>query len=63
MNFLIDANLPRRLVNIFQERGQDAVHTLDLPDGNLTSDTALLEYSDKNNCIITTIDSTKDVIT
>ena len=38
MNFLIDANLPRHLVNIFQERGHDTVHTLDLPDGNLTSD-------------------------
>lgn len=57
MNFLIDANLPRHLVKIFQDRGHDAVHTLDLPDGNLTSDTALLDYSDKNNCIITTKDS------
>ena len=57
MNFLIDANLPRHLVNIFHERGHDAVHTLDLPDGNLTSDTTLLDYSDKNNCIIATKDS------
>jgi predicted nuclease of predicted toxin-antitoxin system len=33
MNFLIDANLPRRIVHIFQERGHNAVHTLDLPEG------------------------------
>ncbi len=46
MNFLIDANLPRRLVRIFQERGHNAVHTLDLPEGNATTDTALLDYSE-----------------
>jgi len=28
MNFLIDANLPRRLVNLFHERGYQAVHTI-----------------------------------
>jgi predicted nuclease of predicted toxin-antitoxin system len=57
MNFLIDANLPRRIVRIFQERGHDAVHTLDLPEGNATADVALLDYSEKNNCVITTKDS------
>ena len=57
MNFLVDANLPRRLVRIFQERGHDAVHTLDLPEGNAIADAALLDYSEKNNCVITTKDS------
>lgn len=57
MNFLIDANLPRRLVRIFQERGHDAVHTLELPEGNATADAALLDYSEQNNCVITTKDS------
>ncbi|HUE98065.1 MAG TPA: DUF5615 family PIN-like protein [Anaerolineales bacterium] len=57
MNFLIDANLPRRLVRIFQERGHDAVHTLELPEGNAIADAALLDYSEKNNCVITTKDS------
>ena len=46
MNFLIDANLPRRLVNIFSKRGHRAVHTLDLPGGNATDDLAILQYSD-----------------
>ena len=54
MNFLIDANLPRRIVRIFQERGHDAVHTLELPEGNATADAAILDYSEKNNCVITT---------
>ncbi len=57
MNFLVDANLPRRLVRVFQERGHDAFHTLYLPNGNATADTALLEYSEENNCVITTKDS------
>ncbi|RJP49879.1 MAG: hypothetical protein C4557_10585 [Anaerolineaceae bacterium] len=57
MNFLIDANLPRRLTRIFQERGHHAVHTLDLPAGNATADSVLLDYSEQNNCVITTKDS------
>lgn len=57
MNFLVDANLPHRLVRVFQERGHEAVHTLDLPDGNATADAALLDYSDEHNCVITTKDS------
>lgn len=57
MNFLIDANLPRRLVTLFHKRGHHAVHTLDLPDGNTTSDLAILQYSDDQNCVIATKDA------
>ena len=57
MIFLIDANLPRRLVHLFRERGYQALHTLDLPYGNGTDDAAILQYSDENECVITTKDS------
>jgi len=57
MNFLIDANLSRRLVDIFHERGQSAVHVLDLPDGNTTSDLVILQYLDEQNFAIVTKDS------
>jgi predicted nuclease of predicted toxin-antitoxin system len=57
MNFLIDANLPCRLANVFRERGHYAIHTLDLPDGNATLDMAILQYADEQNCVITTKDS------
>ena len=57
MNFVVDANLPRRLVQLFRERGHQAIHTIELPDGNATGDTALLDYSDEHNCVITTKDS------
>jgi predicted nuclease of predicted toxin-antitoxin system len=57
MNFLIDANLSRRLVDIFYERGHQVVHTLDLLDRNITTDLAILQYADEQNCIIVTRDS------
>lgn len=38
MNFLVDAHLPRRLAHWLREAGHDAIHTLDMPHGNHTSD-------------------------
>ena len=32
MNFLVDAHLPRRLAFRLRDAGQDALHTLDLPN-------------------------------
>ena len=32
MNFLMDANLPRRITQIFQERGHSAIPILDLTE-------------------------------
>jgi predicted nuclease of predicted toxin-antitoxin system len=38
MKFLIDAQLPKALANFFRERGFDAIHTLELPNKNITDD-------------------------
>jgi predicted nuclease of predicted toxin-antitoxin system len=57
MNFLIDANLPRRIVHLFRDRGHIAIHTLDLPNANATKDTAILQYADEGNYAIVTKDS------
>jgi predicted nuclease of predicted toxin-antitoxin system len=57
MKFLIDANLPRRMVHIFHERGHSAVHTFELPDGNATDDLAILQYAEEQNTIVVTKDS------
>ena len=40
MNWLIDAQLPRRLTEQLRALGENATHTLDLPDGNRTTATA-----------------------
>jgi predicted nuclease of predicted toxin-antitoxin system len=38
VNFLIDAQLPRRLARTLRDLGHDTLHTLDLPTGNRTPD-------------------------
>jgi len=38
VKFLVDAQLPKSLVLRLSEAGHDAVHTLDLVNGNRTSD-------------------------
>ncbi len=38
MKFIVDAQLPRSLARFLCDKGHDAIHTLDLPDGNDTID-------------------------
>jgi predicted nuclease of predicted toxin-antitoxin system len=38
MNFLVDAQLPRRVAIWLTAGGCDAIHTLDMPNQNRTSD-------------------------
>jgi len=45
MKFIVDAHLPRRLCGVLASHGHDAVHTLDLPTGNATSDEAINQVS------------------
>ncbi len=57
MKFLIDAQLPRRLALAVQAQGHDAVHTLDLPDGNYTSDKQINELSLEDQRVVVTKDA------
>ena len=57
MKFLIDAQLPRRITYVIREYGYEAIHTLDLPQQNQTSDNEIMQYADNNSCIVTTKDS------
>ncbi len=41
MKFLVDAQLPRQLAETLNWRGYDALHTLELPLGNWTSDSEI----------------------
>jgi predicted nuclease of predicted toxin-antitoxin system len=45
MKFLIDAQLPPSLKLLFQKKGFDCVHTIDLPNGNFASDDDLRKIS------------------
>jgi predicted nuclease of predicted toxin-antitoxin system len=54
MKFLLDAQLPRRLAVKLQEAGHDAVHTLNLPLGNRTPDSAINEISLSEHRVVVT---------
>lgn len=57
MKFLIDAQLPRRLVYRLQEAGHNAIHTLDLPLGNRSPDRVINEISEREKRIVVTKDA------
>ena len=57
MNFLIDAQLPRRLAYRLRDAGHDAVHTLDLPTGSRTTDSEIHEVSQRERRVLVTKDA------
>jgi predicted nuclease of predicted toxin-antitoxin system len=57
MKFLIDAGLPRRMVGWLGSAGCDAIHTLDLPDKNRTTDEQLIEHADREQRTVVTKDA------
>lgn len=44
MKFLIDAQLPKSLSDLFKSEGYDCMHTLDLPKRNDTEDNEILKF-------------------
>ncbi len=56
MRFLIDAQLPLRLARWLRAEGHDAIHTMDLPDGNRTADAAINSLSLRDRRIVITKD-------
>lgn len=57
MKFLVDAQLPRRLVHRLHESGHEAMHTLDLPMGNRTPDETINDVSVREHAIVMTKDA------
>jgi predicted nuclease of predicted toxin-antitoxin system len=57
MKFLIDAQLPYRLKIWLTAEGFDAVHTDDLPNQHLTTDSEIVRIADKESRIIISKDS------
>jgi predicted nuclease of predicted toxin-antitoxin system len=57
MNFLVDAQLPRRMTAWLTAAGCDAVHTLDLPDRNRTADEQINEVADREQRVVITKDA------
>lgn len=57
MKFLIDAQLPRRLASQLERAGHDALHTLDLPQGNRTPDEEILALGATDHRVLITKDA------
>lgn len=56
MEFLVDAQLPRRMTDWFRAGGCDAIHTLDLPLGNRTPDPDVTGAADASQRVLITKD-------
>ena len=57
MKFLVDAHLPRHLSFLLKHHGYDTIHTLDLANGNQTSDNEINDISIQEQRIVVTKDA------
>ena len=57
MKFLVDAQLPRRTTTWLTVAGCEASHTLDLPDGNRTTDEQMNELAHSEQRVVVTKDA------
>jgi predicted nuclease of predicted toxin-antitoxin system len=57
MKFIVDAQLPRPLAVWLKNKGFEAIHTLDLPQQNLTDDMDIIKLSMVNQYIVISKDS------
>jgi predicted nuclease of predicted toxin-antitoxin system len=57
MNFLVDAQLPRRMTAWLIAAGCNALHTLDLPDGNRTTDEQINDVADREQRVVVSKDA------
>lgn len=56
MKFLVDAQLPRRFCDWLAEAGHDVMHTVELPQGNRTTDDEILDVAEREQRIVVTKD-------
>lgn len=57
MRFLVDAHLPRALIEVLKAAGHDAIHTRDLPDGNRTTDSSIAAVADADGRVVISKDA------
>jgi predicted nuclease of predicted toxin-antitoxin system len=57
MNFRVDAQLPRRLARWLHTAGHDVIHTLDLPNGNRTTDVEINDVAEREQRVVITKDA------
>ncbi len=53
MNFLVDAQLPPRVAGSLTAAGCDAIHILELPDENRTTDQQVIDVANREQRVVT----------
>jgi predicted nuclease of predicted toxin-antitoxin system len=56
MNFIIDAQLPQQLVEVFLSNGCKCIHVMALPKHDKTPDREIRDYADHHKMIVVTKD-------
>jgi predicted nuclease of predicted toxin-antitoxin system len=56
VKFLIDAQLPARLAELLTRAGHDAIHTVELPNGNRSTDREIVQLADVASRVVVTKD-------
>ena len=56
MKLIVDAQLPNKLCEILNQLGINSIHVDELPEGDETSDSDIIQYADKNDLIVLTKD-------
>ncbi len=57
MKFIVDAQLPIALSYLLKHRGYDAIHTMELPDSNASSDELIISIAIQEDRVVITKDS------
>jgi predicted nuclease of predicted toxin-antitoxin system len=57
VKLLIDAQLPSQMVMWFSAAGYDAIHTLDLPDGNQSTDEQVIDRAEQDGRVVVSKDA------
>jgi predicted nuclease of predicted toxin-antitoxin system len=57
VKFIVDAQLPIALSYLLKHRGYDAIHTMELPDSNASSDELITSITIQENRIVITKDN------
>lgn len=57
MKFIVDAQLPIALSYLLKHRGYDAIHTMELPDSNASSDGLITSIAIEENRVVITKDN------
>ena len=57
MKFLVDAQLPKSLSELLKQFGHDALHTLELPSMNATSDQFIIDLATAEQRIVVSKDA------